>query len=195
MFFRQTRKMRTYASDVMTANVHIPVRLGHRDAKRLFTDPLDNKLKAAKLGSVLETSMRTRNSGLVLGVDLTLNLHDTSKPALKKVVELLEALTVPHGSSIRLSSSPGTPMIFGQAEGLELLVDPVFAKDADARRDLTKICGQAIDDIAVNRGWRANETSTSFYFYGDAFHTMEERLAAKLASHPEYGEASLRRLA
>lgn len=194
MFFRDL-KLKKSTLDITLANVHMPVKLGHRDADKLFATPLKAQLAAAALGTVLECKRRVRASGQVQGVDLHLGLTQVSQSALRTVTSMLEALSAPCGSSIRLAEGVGDPIVFGRTEGLELSIETTVTPDAEARRDLAMTCREAIEAIGVSRGWDVSDALTHFYFYGENFAEMKQRLTRILGEHPRYGEAMLRRVA
>lgn len=195
MFFRDLTFKRNTLHDVQLAEVHLPVRLDHNDAERLYAEPLKAQMAVIGLGTVLDCKLRARASGDVIGIDLFLGLKDTSKTALFQVTAILEQLTVPLGSSIRLTDAPGQPILFGHAEGIELALSRDLVPDAKTRRDLAGMCRDVIKDLGVNRGWVERDGMTRLYFYGEDYHSMKERLAKILSAHPKYADASLRRLA
>ncbi|MEM6386117.1 MAG: hypothetical protein AAF718_07770 [Pseudomonadota bacterium] len=195
MFFRNIKHKAGTAHQVTLADVHMPVRFGHRDADKLFAKPLKDQLAAASLGTVMGCMRRKRANGDVIGVDLYLGLRQPGRAALRTVADMLEALSAPCGSSIRFSDAPGTPMLFGRSEGLELAIANDITPDADTRRSLAELCRSAIAKSGVNRGWVESEGQTRFFFYGEDFASMKEDLARILSNHPQFSDASLRRLA
>ncbi len=195
MFFRNLRPKKGVTLDVTLTEVHLPVKLGHRDATKIFADPLKKQLAAAGLGSVLDCRLRTRNSGDVIGVDLTLGLTDPSLSAQRTVAGMLEYLAAPCGSSIRIVDGTDDPVIFGVTEGLELSIGTNAAPDADARRDLAMTCRSAMEHLGVSRGWVEKQGRTHFYFYGESFVEMRQSLAKILEEHPRFAQATLRRMA
>ena len=60
---------------------------------------------------------------------------------------------------------------------------------------LTPALHAAIEDHAISRGWVRRADRTLFYFYGESFHEMKERLSRILADDPRFAGASFRRLA
>lgn len=195
MFFRDLKHKPDTMLDVQLADVHLPVRLGHRDAYKLFAAPLKDQLAAASLGTVLDCRRRTRPSGQVKGVDLYLGLTSVNVDALLTVTRMLEALSAPCGSSIRLSEGVGDPILFGRTEGMELSIDTEVTPDADTRRDLAMTCREVIEDIGVSRGWNVTDSLTQFYFYGENYVVMKNRVQRILRDHPRYRNAMLRRVA
>ncbi len=195
MLFRDLKHKTGQAHAVTLADVHMPVRLGHRDADKLFATPLKEQLAAASLGTVMGCMRRKRANGDVIGVDLYLGLRQPGRATLKTVADMLETLSAPCGSSIRFSDAPGTPLLFGRTEGLELTIANDLAPDADTRRALAELCRGAIAKIGVNRGWVEKDGQTRFFFYGEDFSAMKQDLARILSQHPQFSDASLRRLA
>ena len=180
---------------VVLAEVHIPVKLGHRDARKVFGEPLKAQLMAASLGTLLGCEPRTRASGAIQGVDLSLGLRDCRDSTLATVAGMLEALSAPCGSSIRLVDGLQEPLIFGLTEGLELAVDTPLAPDADARRDLASACKSALEHLGVSRGWDQRRNQTVFYFYGESYAEMRESLSRVLKSTDRFADAIIRRMA
>ncbi|NNE81298.1 MAG: hypothetical protein HKN18_13605 [Silicimonas sp.] len=195
MFFRDLKPKPNVTLQVALADVHLPVKLGHRDAGKIFGEPLQAQLAAAGMGTVLDCRTRTRASGAINGVDLYLGLTDTRQSALKTVAGMLEYLAAPCGSSIRLSEGLAEPLIFGATEGLELSVGTVEAPDAETRRDLALACKDAIQHLGVSRGWALAQDRTLFYFYGESFAEMREGLASILNRNPRFSSAAIRRMA
>lgn len=195
MLFRDIKFKTGQVHNVTLAEVHLPVRLGHRDAKKLFVAPLQAQMAAAGVGGVHEASLRTRADGDVIGVDLFLGLKNCSGTTLKTVASMLEELSAPCGSSIRLTDAPGTPLIFGRTEGLELSIENKTTPNAETRRMLVETCRDAIEDISVNRGWAEKEGRTRFFFYSEDFSAMKSELVRVLKEHPQFRDAALRRLA
>jgi len=195
MFFRDLKMKRGAVLNVTLVEVRLPVKLGHRDAGKLFAEPLKTRLAALGLGTVHGIAIRQRATGEVIGVELQLGLTDASRQALGTVAAILEALAAPLGSSIRVTGGTGKPMLFGKAEGLEVSVGTDEAPDAEARRELAMVCRDAIEDLAVNRGWTETDGRTRLFFYGEDAQAMKQNLSQLLTEHPRFGAARLRRLA
>lgn len=195
MFFRDLKMKPDAVLDMVPADVHLPVRLGHRDAAKVFGEPLGQQMAALALGEVLGCSSRTRATGEVVGVEMRLGLTDASKTGLRTIAGMLERLAAPLGSSIRLVSGTGAPLLFGRAEGIEVSVGIDTAPDGEARRELAEVCLKAVDRMAVNRGWIERGGRTRLYFYGEDVKAMKDILARKLVAHPRFGGARFDRLA
>ena len=195
MFFRDLKPKAGVTLEVTLVEAHLPVRLGHRDATRVFAAPLSHQLAAAGLGTLIECTVRERAPSEVVGVTLYLGLTDASRSALQTVARMLEFLHAPCGSSIRLSDATGDPVIFGLTEGLELSIETDVAPDANARRDVAMTCAEAMRDLAVSRGWARHADRTFFYFYGESFQDMQRHLARILEEHPRFRGAAVRRMA
>lgn len=195
MFFRDLKFKKGVKLKVTLAEVHLPVRLGHRDAKRTFITPLSMQLAAAGIGTVTGFEEYQKDETEIAGLDVYLGLTDASRPALETVAGMLEQLRAPCGSSIRLSDIPGDPVLFGVTEGLELSIGSDMTPDAETRKELAQTCRSAIEDHAVSRGWTRQADRTLFFFYGESFTEMKERLARALDDDPRFSGAVLRRMA
>ena len=112
MFFRDLKPKTGTTLRVVLAEAHLPVKLGHRDAEKVFGEPLKAQLAAAGLGLVTACTLRKRASGAVVGVDIALALTDGRDSALQTVAAMLESLSAPCGSSIRLTDGVGDPVLF-----------------------------------------------------------------------------------
>lgn len=195
MFFRDLKLKTGVKLRVTLAEVHLPVRLGHRDVGKTFIIPLSHQMAAAGLGTVTGFKGRRQDETEIAGLDVWLGMTDASRASLETVARMLEHLGAPYGSSIRLSDMPGDPLLFGATEGLELSVDADVAPDAEARRELAQTCRSAIEDRAISRGWARRADRTLFYFYGESYAEMKERLSRVLDEDPRFSGAILRRLA
>ena len=195
MFFRNLKQKPGVTLQVTLAEVHLPVKIGHRDAAKIFAEPLKSQLAAAGLGTVMDCSLRTRGTGEAIGVDLTLGVTDPSRAALRTTARMLEYLAAPCGSSIRIADGVDDPLIFGVTEGLELLIGTDVAPDSAARRDLAMTCKAAMEHLGVSRGWIEKQGRTHFYFYGESFSDMRQSLSRILENHPRFAQATLRRMA
>ena len=195
MFFKDLKPKPGAVIETILVNVHLPVKLGHKDANKLFAEPLKAQLAAASLGTVLDCRLRKRASGSVRGVDLYIGLRDATQDALLTIARMLEALSAPCGSSIRMADGIADPLVFGTTEGLEMSIASHLAPGPDERRDLAKTCHDAIGSMGVSRGWDQFDDRTKFYFYGEDFSEMKERIGKRLQGHPRYGDALLRRMA
>ena len=195
MFIRDLKLKKGNTHSVTLVDVHLPVRLGHRDAEKVFGAPLKAQLAATSLGTVLTCTTRTRKSGAAIGVDIALGLRDARESALKSVAGMLEALSAPYGSSIRLTDGVGDPLLFGVTEGLEIAVETPRAPTPEMRRELALTCREALDRQGVSRGWDLRRDKTVFYFYGENYAEMHRRLAQALRATNRFGEATFRRMA
>ncbi len=193
MFFRDL-KLKPTTIDVTFVEARLPVRMGHRDASKVFGVPLNRQLAASAMGTL--TKVRTHEAGPddICGVTLYLGLRNASRDGLESVAHMLDFLHAPYGSSIRRADG-GEPVLFGVAEGLEISIDSALAPDAPARRDLARTCSQAMKGLAINRGWIKRADRTVFYFYGESVRSMQDRLSEAFDTHPVLATARARRLA
>ncbi|MGI9391834.1 MAG: hypothetical protein ACR2O1_17405 [Boseongicola sp.] len=194
MFFRDLKMKSGTSFEVVLAEARLPVRLGHRDAKMVFGDPMARQLAATGLGAVTDVRAHEEAPDDVFGVTLFLGLRDSSRDGLKAVSKMLEHLHAPLGSSLRLSLG-GEPMVFGATEGLELSVANTDTPDAGSRRQLAQACTEAMKGFAISRGWAKRADRTIFYFYGESFQRMQTSLAQLLDADPIFASAVARRLA
>ena len=194
MFFRNLTPKKDVSLQVTLVQVHLPVRLGHRDAEKAFAGPLARQLAAAGLGVVTGCSAFESAPADIFGVDLSLGMTNTSRENLMVVVRMLEHLSAPYGSSIRLVEG-GEPIVFGVSEGLELSIESSLTPDADARRSVAQTFSTALKDEGVFRGWVERGANTVFFFYGEDFGRMRARLDEVLSTHPGLSSALARRMA
>lgn len=195
MFFRDLKPKTNVKLKVTLAEAHLPVRMGHRDAAQIFAKPLGAQLMATGRGTVIDCRAQERGVQNIVGVDLYLGLTDASRNGLETVARMLDHLSAPCGSSLRLSDAfSSDPIVFGSNEGLEVSIQNQAAPNADARRELALTCKSAVEDIGVSRGWAQSNGRTRLYFYGESFAEMQHRLASILKGHPRFGTAITRRM-
>lgn len=194
MFFRNLTPKKNVELEVTLVRVHMPVRLGHRDAEKAFAVPLARQLAAAGLGVVTGYNAHESAPADVFGVDLHLGMTDASREKLNIVARMLEHLSAPYGSSIRLAEG-GEPIVFGVSEGLELSVENDIAPTPEARRSVAQTFSTALKDEGVFRGWVQRGTQTIFYFYGEDVAKMRARLDKVLTANPNLRSTLARRMA
>ena len=194
MFFRDLQLKGGTSFEVVLAEARLPVRLGHRDAKIVFGDPLTRQLAATCMGALTDVRADEEAPDDVRGVTLFLGLRDPSRTGLRTVATMLEHLHAPLGSSLRLSHG-GEPLLFGVTEGLELSVANTETPDAGSRRHLARACTEAMKGFAISRGWARRADRTIFYFYGESFQRMHASLSRLLNADPIFASAVARRLA
>ncbi len=194
MFFRDLTPKKDVSLEVSLVRVHLPVRLGHRDAEKSFAVPLARQLAAAGLGVVTGCSAFESAPADIFGVDLHLGITNASRENLMVIVRMLEHLAAPCGSSIRLVEG-GEPIVFGVSEGLELSIDSEITPNAEARRNVAQTFSTALKNEGIFRGWVQRGTDTVFYFYGEDFGKMRARLDEVLTTHPRLRSAMTRRMA
>lgn len=195
MFFRNLKPKSDVFLEVTLVQVYLPVRMGHRDAEKVFISPFSEQLAAAGMGAITGFEAHQPTDQEVSGLTIHIGLTDASRPALLSVTRMLNYLGAPYGSSIRVPDAPGDPIVFGTTEGLELSIGNDVASDATSRKELAAACHDATDSSAISRGWARRENRTLFYFYGENFHDMKDRLSKVLDEDPRFSKASLRRLA
>ena len=195
MLFKNLTLKKNVVMQVSLVEVHLPVIMGHRDAEEIFVAPLKEQMAAAGMGTVMDTNVAMSEGEQVCGLTLYLGLTDASRGGLKTITLMLEQLAAPCGSSIRLSEGVSDPMLFGRAEGLELSLDRRLTTSEKARRDFSKVCHDALENLAVSRGWAQAQDRTMFYFYGNDLASMRDSLTRALQNYPKYQGAMLRRMA
>lgn len=193
MFFRDL-KLKPTTMDVTLTEVRLPVRMGHRDAQKVFGEPLNRQLAATAMGTVTKVTSHEAGPDDICGITLYLGLRNASRDSFESVGRMLEFLHAPCGSSIRRTDG-GEPFLFGVTEGIEISIDSTHAPDAPSRRDIAKECAQAMKGHAVNRGWIKRADRTVFYFYGNNLRSMQDKLRETFANHPVLSTARARRLA
>lgn len=190
--FRPKRAARSAPAHL--AEAYLPVKLGRLDAQAVFGDPVDRRLRTMGLGEVMAVRTRQDAEGRIEGVELSLALATLHPRALRTVGALLEELDAPLGSSIAFSQT-GTRHIFGQAEGLGLVLDPrdgvVREKD---RLAVLEACTDALEGQGLYQGWTDRGENPVLYFYGDSFTAMKTALAGVMRTEPRCRNAYTQRL-
>ncbi|MEO9827317.1 MAG: hypothetical protein ABJF50_23175 [Paracoccaceae bacterium] len=194
MLFKNLTLKKNVVMQVSLVEVHLPVIMGHSDAEEIFVAPLKEQMAAAGMGTVMDTNVAMNGGEQVCGLTLYLGLRDASRAGLQTIAHMLEHLAAPCGSSMRLSEGVGDPLLFGRAEGLELSVDRRLTTSEKARHDFSKVCHDALANLAVSRGWAQDQDRTLFYFYGNDLASMRDSLSRVLSDHPKFQGAMLRRM-
>ena len=97
--------------DVTLTEVRLPVRMGHRDAQKVFGEPLNRQLAATAMGTVTKVTSHEAGPDDICGITLYLGLRNASRDSFESVGRMLEFLHAPCGSSIRRTDG-GEPFLF-----------------------------------------------------------------------------------
>lgn len=153
-----------------------------------FEDPLDEALKAEKLGEVTGGGTLQDASGEILSVGLDLELVDVDR-GVPFAAEFLAGHGAPKGSKFEYQRKGEKQVIpFGLAEGLGLYLDganlaPEVYRDCSADAVLNGVA-EALGDLGACAGDWQGPAETALYFYGRSFADMRAAIGPFLASYP-----------
>ena len=153
-----------------------------------FEDPLDEALKAEKLGEVTGGGTLQEKSGEIAWVGLDLELLDLTR-SIPLVTEFLTRRGAPKGSRLEYKlRGSRMDLPFGAVEGMG-----VYLNGTDLPPEVYRDCGadQALDGLSLALGdlgayannWQG-PAETALYFYGESFAAMRDAAQPFLASYP-----------
>jgi len=167
--------------------VNLNARLQPMHRGEHYEDALDRALARDDPGSsVVGGGTLLDDDGEVLSCDIEVSLVNDAQSGLRIVVDALERIGAPVGSTARLDG--GEPVAFGVMQGVGLylngtdLPDEVYAtSDVNA---LVEVVSAAVGDAGRLESWFEGARETAFYFYGPSAETISERIAAATADQP-----------
>lgn len=183
----------TPAAFTFTARLNARLQPGH--CQELFVDPLAAWLLEARQGAVGIGESGVTVDDEVQYIDLRIALLDGRE--LDAVVEALEELGAPLGSTLRLAD--GQQRTFGKLEGLALyldgqnLADEVY-EQCDPHEVFEQV-GRAIAGIGDVCSFWQGGAETALYLYGSSFAAMHDAIAGFLASYPLCAGCRVERIA
>lgn len=170
------------------------------DRGEIYEDPLDEFLQENGIGEVTGGGTMQLESGELeyCDVEIRLNSDKIEERQIKAVVEKLEELGAPKGSSLLIEKTE-QKIQFGKKEGLGIYLDGINlsdevykSSDSDALAvEIRRLAG--IKDNTL-RYWQGN-TETGLYFYGDSFDHIKNSINDFVSSHPECENCRIEQIA
>ena len=167
--------------------VTLNARLQPQHRAENYEDPLDRVLEREDKGSsVVGGGTLVGHEHEVVSCDIEVSLANDARKGMRIVIDALERLGAPAGSSARLDG--GEPVAFGFMQGVGLylngtdLPDEVYAtSDVNA---LVDTVSAAVGDAGHLESWFEGSRETAFYFYGLSAETIRGRIVAATADQP-----------
>jgi hypothetical protein len=161
-----------------------------------YEDPLDELLRDAKLGQVAGGGTLQQRTGEIATVDIEVSLREGSPETVALVVEALERLGAPRGSSYTLD---GVRADFGSTEGLGLYVNGTdLPPEVYAASDINGVIARLevlVADAGELHGTWEGESETGVYFYGPSYAAMLDRIRAYVGETPLLERARVEQVA
>ena len=167
--------------------IHLNARLRPLDRAAQYEDPLQEVLDARAPGS------KITGGGTLLGADreprssdIDLDLDGDPQEGLRLVVDALEFLGAPKGSTVTLDEEPAVS--FGGTEGLAVYLNGFdLPAEVYAGNDVNELIRQLLDRLGEEGGMQSyweGPTETALYLYGSSASRMRELIGDVLATHP-----------
>ena len=161
-----------------------------------YEDPLDELLRDAKLGQVAGGGTLQQRTGEIATVDIEISLREGSPETVALVVEALERLGAPRGSSYSLD---GQRADFGTTEGLGLYLNGTdLPAEVYAASDVNGVIARLevlVSGAGELHGTWEGETETGVYFYGPSYAAMLDRIRGYVDETPLLDRARLEQVA
>ncbi len=167
--------------------VTLKARLLPLDRGEHFEDPLLDILEQRGCKAEITgggTLMQAGGEPSICDIDLSVEGDATS--ALRLIIEALDGLGAPVGSTARVGD--GEPVAFGTTEGLGIYLNGTdLPHDVYATSDVNELIAQLHDRLdaagKMLSHWQG-PTETALYFYGPSAQRMRELMADVLATYP-----------
>lgn len=161
------------------------VRLMPIDRGDVFEDPLDEWLQEQGLGDVDGGGCGLCETREIAFCDVEMNLKDASDEVLNQVIQKLEEMSAPKGSSLKWE---GSSREFGTLEGMGIYLNGTDLPDeVYASNDVNQLIGElakALEGKGEYFGGWDGPTETGLYCYGPSFQDMRNAVSAVLESEP-----------
>jgi hypothetical protein len=167
--------------------ITLNARLQPRHRGENYEDPLEAVLQREDTGSsVVGGGTLLGDHNEVVSCDIEVSLANDPQKGMRIVIDALERLGAPAGSTARLDG--GEPVPFGLMHGVGLylngtdLPDEVYAtSDVNV---LVDTVSAAVGDAGLLESWYEGPRETAFYFYGRSAEVISERIASATAGQP-----------
>jgi hypothetical protein len=184
MFFGR-KKTLPQAGNLVIAQLNAKLQPIHRG--EFFEDPLDEFLKAERIGSVSGGGTAMGDKGEISYCDIEIELAGDAETILPRLAAELERLGAPRGSFLQIAGM-NQKKDFGRAEGLGLYLNGTDLADATyANSDINDVIdsiGTLLKGTGRMLSYREGPEETALYFYGSTFTKMHQAMIAFLAATP-----------
>ncbi|MEH1015446.1 hypothetical protein V6U90_20315 [Micromonospora sp. CPCC 206060] len=170
-----------------TLEITLNARLRPLDRGEVYEDPLQEVLEARAPGSeIVGGGTMMSPDGEPLSCDVAIDLAGDSEAGLALVVDVLQQLGAPRGSTARLGDNG--PVVFGLSEGVGLYLNGTdLPEQVYAESDINELIGQLIARLGERGGMHSywqGPRETALYFYGPSAREMAELMREVLDTHP-----------
>jgi hypothetical protein len=186
MFKLNLSRKPKFKGEIVTARLNARLQPMHRGEH--FDDPLMDALTADGLGEITGggTQLAQDREGIVCS-DLEIAIPATDEATISALIEKLEALGAPKGSTL-IVENDGREFPFGKNEGVAVYLNGVDLPDEVYRNCNLDEVVETFDRLLQGKGkfmsfWQG-ERETALYLYGRCFDEMTAAIAPFMASYP-----------
>lgn len=167
--------------------ITLNARLRPLDRGDIYEDPLQQVLDVRSPGSVISGGGTLMGpDGEAAWCDVNIDLEGDPEAGLALVIETLQALGAPKGSTARLDDAE--PITFGVTEGVGLylngtdLPDSVYA-ESDINELITQL-NERLGDVGSMHSYWQGPRETALYFYGPSAEVMRDLMRDVVHTYP-----------
>ncbi len=188
-------KFKKKKNDTLHITLHLNARLRPLDRGALYEDDMNEILKKYKLGEVVGGGTAQRKDGEIEYCDIEISLKEEAMedficfinriPIPKGSYLQIDEDTIPQGSSLQRGK---TRIDVGQLEGLAL-----YLNGTDLPNEVYESCDvnyvvdeleKLLDGCGEMYSFFEGNTETAFYFYGENFDEMKNRISSFIENYP-----------
>lgn len=188
-FFKPSKKDNSYQASPSYLIVQLNDKIMPIVRGEIYEDPLDDFLRANKIGEITGGGTLQHQSGEIKYCDLEVLLLEEriGKEVIEKIITKLEDFGAPKGSKLIVEKQKEI-IDFGLLEGLGLYLDGVNLPDNVYLENDSNEVFEELNKILqirseVDRYWQGN-TETAFYFYGTSYNNMRIAIEDFVNKHP-----------
>ncbi|MFN7139893.1 MAG: hypothetical protein ACK4UN_11200 [Limisphaerales bacterium] len=163
----------------------------------LYEDPLQEWMEAEGIGEVTGGGTQLGEAGEIAFCDVEMCVQDLEQPTISAVIEMLEKLGAPKGSTLLIEGRKDTQ--FGKLEGLAVylngtdLPDHVY-QECDSNHVYDEF-NRLLGEIGkIHSTWQG-PTETALYLFGTSYEEMCRRLSGFIEAYPLCQKARLVQIA
>ncbi|MBO4206517.1 hypothetical protein [Micromonospora echinofusca] len=167
--------------------ITLNARLRPLDRGDVYEDPLLEELESRSPGSeIVGGGTMMSPEGEPLSCDVAIDLAGDPQAGLALVVDVLQRLGAPRGSTARLDDAG--PVVFGATEGVGLYLNGTdLPRQVYADNDINELIGQLTARLGESgelHSYWEGPRETALYFYGPSARRMVELMRDVLDTHP-----------
>ena len=174
-----------------TVTLKLNAKLQPIDRGECYEEPLSELMSEAKFGSVTgggTAMIEVNGNNEVDYCDIAIELPDTSDESIKRLIDIIEDLSIPVPKGSLLQYGEGVETAIGSFEGLAIYLSGTELPDEVYEKCDVNVVVENVEELLDDNGLMLSHMDgaqdTALYFYGFSFEEMKTVITPFLNEYP-----------